>query len=49
MAREMTAEVRDEMIRMRNRHQGCRKAQLAAIRENANILSATLSTITRRM
>lgn len=31
MAREMTAEVRDEMIRMRNRHQGCRKAQLAAI------------------
>jgi hypothetical protein len=31
MAREMTAEVRDEMIRVRNRHQGCRKAQLAAI------------------
>jgi D-3-phosphoglycerate dehydrogenase len=25
------------------------EAQLAAIRENANILSATLSTITRRM
>jgi len=31
MAREMTAEVRDEMLRVRNRHQGCRQAQLAAI------------------
>jgi hypothetical protein len=31
MAREMTAEVRDEMIRLRNRHQGCRQAQLAAM------------------
>lgn len=31
MAREMTAEVRDEMIRLRNRHQGCRQAQLAAV------------------
>jgi DNA-binding protein WhiA len=31
MAREMTPEVRDEMLRVRNRHQGCRQAQLAAI------------------
>jgi DNA-binding protein WhiA len=31
MAREMTAEVRDEMIRTRNEHQGCRQAQLAAM------------------
>ena len=31
MAKEMTAEVRDEMIRLRNRHQGCRQAQLAAM------------------
>jgi hypothetical protein len=31
MAREMTTEVRDEMIRVRNQHQGCRQAQIAAM------------------
>ena len=31
MATEMTAEVRDEMVRVSSRHQGCRQAQLATM------------------
>lgn len=31
MAKEMTAEVRDEMVRVRSRHHGCRQAQLTTM------------------